>query len=403
MYIYIYTYIYITDTQPPGFFESRNNPSEDPVLLWLNGGPGCSSLFGLFEELGPSTIPGDDLKPVNNPYSWNKNASVIFIDQPVNTGFSYSHNRTITTAAAAEDIYALLTLFFRELPQYAKQDFFIAGESYAGKYIPAIASEILSHKDRIINLKGLAIGNGFIDPYIQFRYYHPMACGGGGHKPVLQPADCKRMRDMELNCRRRIKKCYENGSTDTCYQAHKVCLAMVGMYPGDPYDVSSQNPSDVETSSKPGKTSSHATQFLNRKKTKETLGAEVDIRYSDCSVRVSLDFESSGDYMRPAHHFIPGILAEIPVLIYAGDLDYICNWLGNRGWVSALEWPGKWDFNSAVTKELHVKSGRNYGNVRSARGLTFMRIYNAGHTVPKYEPEGSLDFLNRWMGGEWSK
>lgn len=289
------------------------------------------------------------------------------------------------------------------MPQYAKQDFFIAGESYAGKYIPAIANEILSHEDRIINLKGLAIGNGLVDPYIQYRYYRPMACGGGDHEAILPPADCERMRDMEPNCRRRIKECYENGSADTCHHAHEVCVAMVGVYPGNMYDVSSPYPSDVETSSKTGNTSSHATEFLNRKETRETLGAEVDIRYSKCDVGVNLDFGSSGDYMRPAHHFIPRILAEIPVLIYAGDLDYICNWLGTRGWVSALEWPGKYDFNSAVTKELRVKSGRNYGNVRSARGLTFMRIYNAGHAVPEYEPEGSLDFLNRWMGGEWSK
>ncbi|GAB0137986.1 hypothetical protein EsDP_00006235 [Epichloe bromicola] len=384
------------------FFESRNNPSEDPVLLWLNGGPGCSSLFGLFEELGPSSIPGEDLRPVNNPYSWNTNASVLFVDQPVNAGYSYSSNRTETTAAAAEDIYPLLTLFFHELPQYAKQDFFIAGESYAGKYIPAIGREILSHKDRNINLKGLAIGNGLVDPFVQFKYYRPMACGGGGHTAVLSPADCRLMKDNERECRMRIKACYKDGSAETCLDATNICLRVDGVYLGNPYDILSPYPSGIENSSKTGK-SSYATRFLNQEKTKKALGAEVNLRYRKCNVAVRRDFLLRGDYMRPAHLPIPGILDEIPVLIYAGDRDYICNWLGNRAWVSALEWPGKWDFNSGVTKELRVKSGRNYGNVRSARGLSFIQIYNAGHTVPEYEGEGSLDFLNRWMRGEWSK
>ncbi|MCQ6513304.1 S10 family peptidase, partial [Vibrio parahaemolyticus] len=76
---------------------------------------------------------------VNNPESWNNNASVIFLDQPVNVGYSYSGGSVSNTVAAGKDIYALLTLFFHQFPEYAKQDFHIAGESYAGHYIPVFA------------------------------------------------------------------------------------------------------------------------------------------------------------------------------------------------------------------------------------------------------------------------
>lgn len=81
------------------FFESRDNPSKDPVLLWLTGGPGCSSSLGLFMELGPCSIPSRGGKlsegpPINgtvwNPYSWNNGASIFFLDQPVDVGYSYS-------------------------------------------------------------------------------------------------------------------------------------------------------------------------------------------------------------------------------------------------------------------------------------------------------------------------
>ncbi|KAK2596159.1 carboxypeptidase C [Conoideocrella luteorostrata] len=377
------------------FFESRSNPSKDPVVLWLNGGPGCSSFIGLFDELGPSTIPNSDLKPVSNPYSWNSNANVIFIDQPVNTGYSYSNNRTKTSPAAAKDIYALLTLFFHEFPEYAKQDFFVTGESYAGHYIPAIGNEILAHKDRNINLKGLAIGNGLTDPYVQYSYYRPMACGEGGYPAVLSPSDCQSMKNAEPECKRQIKACYDGGNANTCSRATSYCNSNVlGVYRGNVYDILSPDGT--------GKTS-YASQFLTDQNTKEALGVEVDRRYSQCSGVVYNDFVGAGDWMSPAQRVIPGILAQIPVLIYAGDIDYICNWLGNRAWVNALDWPGKSAFNSAKSKELRAKSGKNYGNVRAAQGFSFMQIYKAGHTVPEYEGEGSLDFLNRWMGGEWSK
>ena len=109
------------------------------VSIVLTSGPGCSSLTGLFMELGPSTVSDDGTKPIRNPYSWNNNASVIFLDQPVNVGYSYGDASVSDTVAASKDVYALLVLFFKQFPEYAKLDFHIAGESYAGHYIPVFA------------------------------------------------------------------------------------------------------------------------------------------------------------------------------------------------------------------------------------------------------------------------
>ncbi|KAG5995011.1 hypothetical protein E4U52_000478 [Claviceps spartinae] len=378
------------------FFESRGNPSKDPVVLWLNGGPGCSSFIGLFDELGPASLPNANLKPVSNPFSWNTKANVIFIDQPVNTGYSYSENRTTTSPAAAQDIYALLTLFFHEFPQYATQDFFIAGESYAGHFIPSIGHEILSHTDRNINLKGLAIGNGLTDPLIQYSSFRPMVCGQGGHRAVMRPADCRRMKSAEPECLRQIKECYDLGNPNTCSSASDYCNTHVlRVWGGNIYDILHPNGT---------RKASYATEFLRESSTKKALGVEVTRQYEECNMDVYDDFVVAGDWMSSVSlRVIPGILAQIPMLIYAGDLDYICNWLGNSAWVSALDWPGQSAFKSAKLSELSVPSGRKYGNVRAAKGLTFMRIYGAGHTVPEYDGEGSLDFFDRWMGGEWSK
>lgn len=213
-----------------GFFESRNDPKNDPVILWLNGGPGCSSLTGLFLELGPSSID-KNLKLHSNPYSWNANASVIFLDQPVNVGYSYSGSSVSNTIAAGKDVYALLTLFFKQFPEYAKQDFHIAGESYAGHYIPVFTSEILSHKKRNINLKSVLIGNGLTDGLTQYEHYKPMACGEGGYPAVLDDGECQAMENALPRCQSLIQNCYDSESVWSCVPASIYCNnALLGPY-----------------------------------------------------------------------------------------------------------------------------------------------------------------------------
>jgi cathepsin A (carboxypeptidase C) len=158
-------------------------------------------------------------------------------------------------------------------------------------------------------------------------------------------------------------------------------------------------------------------EYLNRDDVKKAVGAEVD-SYDSCNFDINRNFLFQGDWMQPFHRLVPDILAEIPVLIYAGDADFICNWLGNRAWADSLEWPGQTAFNNATTKALKVAGSKSaeadsdalvdaygkkvgYGTVKASGNFTFMRIYEAGHMVPYDQPEASLDMLNRWIGGEW--
>ncbi|KAK4140532.1 Alpha/Beta hydrolase protein [Dichotomopilus funicola] len=383
------------------FFESRNDPKNDPVVLWLNGGPGCSSLTGLFFELGPSSID-KKLKVVNNEFSWNNNASVIFLDQPVNVGYSYSSNPVSNTVAAGKDVYALLTLFFHQFPEYANQDFHIAGESYAGHYIPVFASEILSHKNRNINLKSILIGNGLTDGLTQYEHYRPMACGDGGYPAILGESECRAMDNALPRCQSLINSCYESGSVWSCVPASIYCNnAMIG-----PYQRTGQNVYDIRSKCEDSSNLCYSglgyiTDYLNQKDVMEALGAEVS-SYDSCNFDINRNFLFQGDWMQPFHRLVPGILDEIPVLIYAGDADYICNWLGNQAWTEALEWPGKKDFNAAKIKDLKLEGAeKEYGKVKASGNFSFMQIYQAGHMVPMDQPENSLDFLNRWLGGEW--
>jgi cathepsin A (carboxypeptidase C) len=135
----------------------------------------------------------------------------------------------------------------------------------------------------------------------------------------------------------------------------------------------------------------------------EALGVEVD-SYESCNTDINRDFLFHGDWMFPMYRLVPELLKKIPVLIYAGDADFICNWLGNRAWVNALEWEGQEGFSKADTKGLKIpgdKESKDYGNVKSSGNFTFMQIYKAGHMTPLDQPEASIDFLNRWLQGEW--
>jgi carboxypeptidase C (cathepsin A) len=104
------------------FFEARNTPEEAPLVLWMNGGPGCSSSTGLLFELGPCRIDNEGASVTSNPHSWTNAANVIFLDQPVNVGFSYADDGTSvsTSPVAAQDVYAFTQLFLSRFPQYSK-------------------------------------------------------------------------------------------------------------------------------------------------------------------------------------------------------------------------------------------------------------------------------------------
>ncbi|KAI1690729.1 serine carboxypeptidase domain-containing protein [Ditylenchus destructor] len=143
---------------------------------WLNGGPGCSSLFGLLAENGPVHINPDLKTLFENVYSWNRFSNILYLETPHGVGFSY-HDTTDSNpdpgygdTKTLTDTYLALVDFFSVYPEYQTRDFYIMGESYGGVYAPSLADDIIkkiqaktihaSMKD--VNFVGLAIGNGLL-------------------------------------------------------------------------------------------------------------------------------------------------------------------------------------------------------------------------------------------------
>lgn len=380
------------------FFESRNDPENDPVLLWLNGGPGCSSMTGLLFELGPSSI-GPEIKPVYNPYSWNSNASVIFLEQPIGVGYSYGDEEVTNSYAAAKDVFIFLELFFQKFPQFAKNDFHISGESYAGHYIPAIASEIINHADRSFELTSVLIGNGITDALVQNDYYQPMACGKGGYKAVLSEEECNQMTKMAGRCSTLGSTCYKFQNAFTCVPAMMYCGQLL-----DPYQKTGLNVYDIRGPCDGGeslcyKGLDYVEKYLNMPEVQQALGSEVD-KFVGCSNEVGSRFVLTGDEAKPFQGFITELLDKgYPVLIYAGDKDFICNWLGNHAWTDNLDWIMAPSYREEVLKTWKV-NGENAGEAKSFGGLTFLRVYDAGHMVPYDQPENALAMVNTWLSGK---
>ncbi|CAO3671085.1 unnamed protein product [Rhizopus stolonifer] len=399
------------------FFESRDKPKQDPLVLWLNGGPGCSSLTGLFMELGPCTVNMEGTDTVLNKYSWNEKANVIFLDQPLNVGYSHGKGGATNTNAAAKDVYAFLQLFFKQFPQYADLDFHVSGESYAGHYIPAIGGainrnnkgnfnslELFQSKETLsqINLKSLLIGNGLTDPLIQYEYYSKMACENS-YGPVLSKTACRAMEAQYPACKRLIENCYESQNVFSCLPAAMKC----NKDQIQPYQQTGMNPYDVREKCKGGSLCyeilESVQKYLNIPEVKDAIGAETD-KYESCNMQINFRFQMAGDWMRPYVREVPELLEDdIRILIYAGDADFICNWMGNKAWTLELPWSGHEEFSSANDTEWYSeKLGKQAGELRKTEDgrFAFLRVFGAGHMVPYDQPESGLDMLQQWVRGE---
>ncbi|CAJ0918976.1 unnamed protein product [Ranitomeya imitator] len=155
---------------------SMLSPESAPVLLWLQGGPGGSSMFGLFVEHGPYVV-NKNLTLVHREFAWTNKYSMLYIDNPVGTGFSFTKDDrgyAVNQDDVGRDLYSALTQFYQIFPEYQKNEFYATGESYAGKYVPAIGYYIhtLNPSAKVkINFKGIAIGDGLCDPEVMLAGY----------------------------------------------------------------------------------------------------------------------------------------------------------------------------------------------------------------------------------------
>jgi cathepsin A (carboxypeptidase C) len=355
----------------------------------------------LFAENGPCAVNVDGTDTVTNPYSWNNNASIMYIDQPAGTGFSYGSGRDSNEDQVATDMYDFLQQFFQAHVEYQPNKFFVFGESYAGHYVPAVTHKIWKNNQNLpakavhLNLQGTAVGNGMTDPYNQFAAYPDMAVSTNGHAAAVGPVEYKLMQQAVPPCQAAIKECQTN--VTACVVAIDICnLALL-----EPYTLTGLNPYDMRVKCAVPPLCydfSNVGKYLALPAVQQYLN--VNRKWADCARDVTLLFELSGDWMHSFQDQIPDQLAaDIPVLLYAGDQDYICNWLGNHLWAGKMEWPYQTDWNAAPVQDWLV-DGTRAGTLQQAHGFSFLKVLDAGHMVPMNQPKAALAMVNAFITGQ---
>ncbi|KAJ7186427.1 serine carboxypeptidase [Mycena filopes] len=392
------------------FFESRSNPDEDDVVLWTNGGPGCSSGMGLLMELGPCRVVKAENGTVHHPESWNSNQNIFFIDQPIGVGFSYAEygEYVSTTEEAAQDIAAFVAIFFAHFTKFQGRGFHLSGESYAGRYLPVFAAALYDQNPRLIkagiapiNLTSVIIGNGMTDAVSMLPTWYDQQCSSATLPPVQHIQACVQMKLRIPRCAKWLKEsCQDQFDLINCAAAVVFCDETTYV----PYIATGLNVYDISQNC--AETASgecydemdEITKYLNQPDVQALLGAEVS-QYQTCSRRVGIDFTLTLDMYKGATEYVAALLErDVRVLIYVGTYDLVCNWIGNEAWTLALEWTGKAEFGAQALREWTV-DGKTAGRTRSARGLTFATVDAAGHLVPYDKPKESLQMLNRWIAG----
>jgi len=389
--------------------EARGDvPRPVPLVIWLNGGPGCSSMTGLLTENGPCSVAGGNASSgwqlQRNPWSWNSEAHVLWIDQPAGVGFSVGSIHHADETAVAEHMLAFLRNFYAHFPKFIKMPLFVFGESYAGHYIPAIAARLVFAESELpyIHLAGIGMGNAAVDPVRQWTSMPEMACTGGeggSLRPGLfSESECKSFQQAIPGCVAAMDSC-KHGSKADCFGAQMACSApflaarKLGL---NTYDLRKPCPAGDLICSGPA---DHRTElFLKDANVQQALGVFHTQNWQMCNLEgAGFNFIASGDYYTGSDEHVKFLLANsVPVLVYNGDCDLAVNWLGDKAWAETLDWPHQEAWLLAPDDDFIV-DGRVVGQERSSHGLTFVQVYNAGHMVPQDQPRVALALLQRFV------
>lgn len=377
------------------FEDQKKAPvAEKKVIFWLNGGPGCLSMDGALMEAGPLRI-NEHKKVVYNEGSWHKKANIVFVDQPAGTGLSYSDEWATDLNDLLWHFQRFLTKYFDLFPEEKEYDIIFAGESYAGQYIPYIANGILKNMPEL-NVKGLLIGNGFIDPLSQGTSYLPFGTQAG-----IISQDHPNFNDLlkrQEICQQRIAEAKADGSPALADVASRTCDNVMNMmlkytsYLHGPkyeqcinmYDYTLKDlfplcgmnwPPDLR----------YVTPFLRESSVKKSLNLNNAIEWRECRGNVGTHLNSRSTL--PSIVLFPELLKQTQIVLFHGNRDIICNYLGAEYLIRDLEWNGKKGFSELLPKYDWFHEGTNSGYIQSEANLTYANVYDASHMVPFDKPE----------------
>ncbi|MED6208073.1 hypothetical protein PIB30_041628 [Stylosanthes scabra] len=400
------------------FIESENNPREDPLMLWLTGGPGCSAFSGLAFEIGPITFKIEEYNGslpnlVLRPHSWTKVSSIIFVDLPVNTGFSYARTESAshrTDWSLVYQTHQFLRKWLIEHPEFLTNEVYVGGDSYSGIPIPVITHTISQgNEDGIqpwINLQGYLLGNP-LTTRTEKNYKIPFAHGMALISDELYQSLQKNCRGEFTNvdianvlCTQDLKSYDDNVSGLS--ESH-ILEPKCEFGSPKPFDVpwkrslidNYSSESNNNRLGLPPITCRTYPYFLssywaNDGEVHNALGIRKGTKAT--WERCTYDIPHEEDIPSSFPYHVRLSKKGYRALIYSGDHDTMVPYLATEAWIKSLNYSIVEDWRPWLTNGQVSGYTRTYSNA-----MTFATVKGGGHTAPEYKPEECLDMYSRWL------
>lgn len=372
------------------FVPAEHHPATAPVVLWMQGGPGTSSLLAFFSEHGPYRMNQDgDL--VRRPFAWTERFSVVYVDQPVGTGFSFTESNrgyARNMRDVGRDMLEFLEQFFTIFDHLSSNAFYIAGESYAGKYVPAVTAAIHRNADKLqvnINLQGIAMGNGFTAP-ATMTDYGPLLLQLG----LVGRKEATHMTRMHQRAVRLLKQGRGAASFDIMdslffgiLNENTYFRRVTGFH--FYYNLLNSVPPAGMRSYKTIVQMPHVRRAIH-------VG---DRPFSANRTVVMTSFRKN--FMFSEKSLFKLALENYKVLVFSGTLDICVPTVGTEKFLDKLRWRGRQQWTQAERKPWVRADGEVLGYVKTARNLSFVAVRGAGHMVPFDKPKFAYDMISRFF------
>ncbi|KAJ4960081.1 hypothetical protein NE237_019991 [Protea cynaroides] len=391
------------------FAEAEIDPASKPLVLWLNGGPGCSSIgVGAFSENGPFRPSGEIL--VRNEYSWNREANMLYLETPIGVGFSYSTDTSsyeaVDDMVTAIDNLVFLQRWFVKFPEYVHRDLFITGESYAGHYVPQLAELMIqfNKKGKFFNLKGIALGNPVLEFSTDFNSRAQFFWSHG-----LISDSTYRIFTSACNYSQFVSEYYRGSVSPICSRVMSQVSKETSRFV-DKYDVTLDVciPSVLSQSKvlSPHQVTERidvcvedeTVNYLNRQDVQKALHARlVGVNRWDVCSNI-LDYEVLNLEIPTIPILGSLIKGGIPILVYSGDQDSVIPLTGSRTLIHGLA--EKLGLKTTVPYRVWFE-GKQVGGWTQVYGniLSFATIRGASHEAPFSQPERSLVLFKTFLEG----
>jgi len=387
--------------------ECENDPKTAPTVLWLNGGPGCSSLDGLVYEHGPFRINATDpSKLIRFNYTWAKLANMVYLEAPAGVGFSYSGNHTdynTNDDLTAMDNVAAMNAFFKAWPEWKGNDFFITGESYAGVYVPTLAEGILWSEGNGTwmgaKLKGIAVGNGCTGNQIgvcggqrdQFETEYLLATAFINTTLKTQIRQTCNWDKISRECESLMQTMHKTVGHVNLYNVYGECIrgseaqqygALYNKAPWSKRFPQVDGP-DACIDSILG------SAWMNQPSViKATHVVKQPFPWSTCGNQIH--YRSTRPNL-PRDTY-PFLVNNIKVTIYNGDWDACVPYTDNEAWTEGMGFPIKhawhpWTYNGQQVG--------GYATVYAANDFTFTTIRGGRHEIPETAPLRAFELFRR--------